>query len=80
MLNKFLAIALLSAVPSAAFAASGTDLTRDPAGGTIRYPHIRPMTTFSYNQGAVRTFASKRDPAGGIMADRSQAVAPRRSR
>lgn len=78
MLNKFLAIALLLAAPSAAFASSGTDLTRDPAGGTIRYPHTTSAMKSSNYRAETRAFPLKRDPAGGTIADRSRIVAPQK--
>jgi len=78
MLNKLLAIALLSAAPSAAFATSGTDLTRDPAGGTIRYPHTTSAMKSSNYRAQAQAFPLKRDPAGGTIADRSRIVAPQK--
>jgi hypothetical protein len=78
MLRKILAVALLSVAPSAAFATSGTDLTRDPAGGTIRYPHTTSVMKTSNYRAETRAYALKRDPAGGTIADRPGIIAPQR--
>lgn len=78
MLNKFLTITLLSAAPSAVSASSGTDLTRDPAGGTIRYPHTTSAMKSSNYRAETRAFPLKRDPAGGTIADRSRIIAPQK--
>lgn len=80
MLNKIIAIAMLSAVPTTAFATSGSCISRDPAGGTIRYPHDRPAVGAAYDRAEFRVIAVKRDPAGGTIADRSPIVAPRNRR
>lgn len=80
MLSKILAIAILTAVPSAAFATSGTYIARDPAGGTIRYPHDAPAVRVSNDRAAFRAIALRRDPAGGTIADGSPAAAPHNRR
>lgn len=80
MLNKIIAVAILSAIPGAAFATSGTYITRDPAGGTIRYPHDGSALRHSNGRAEFRVTAIKRDPAGGTIVERTPVVAPQTRR